>query len=101
QVDREQHIIAGGGLPGFDPNMFGRGITSAEYRSLQEDIDRPLFNRALRGTYPPGSTVKPVIALAALTYHMVDPEQKHFCAGSFHLPGRAHIFREYHNEHHG
>ncbi|HET9388542.1 MAG TPA: penicillin-binding protein 2 [Steroidobacteraceae bacterium] len=94
-------IIALVSLPGFDPNMFGRGITSAEYRSLQEDIDRPLFNRALRGTYPPGSTVKPVIALAALTYHMVDPEQKHFCAGSFHLPGSAHIFREYHNEHHG
>ncbi|HZO22537.1 MAG TPA: penicillin-binding protein 2 [Steroidobacteraceae bacterium] len=94
-------IIALVSLPGFDPNMFGRGITSAEYRALQDDIDRPLFNRALRGTYPPGSTVKPVIALAGLTYHMVDPEQKRFCAGSFHLPGSSRIFREYHNEHHG
>jgi len=94
-------VIALVSLPGFDPNMFGRGITSAEYSVLNTDIDRPLFNRAIRGTYPPGSTVKPVIALAALTYHMVDPEQRHYCAGSFHLPGSAHVFREYHNEHHG
>ncbi|MGH8140876.1 MAG: penicillin-binding protein 2 [Steroidobacteraceae bacterium] len=94
-------VIALVSLPGFDPNMFGRGITSAEYRILQDDIDRPLFNRALRGTYPPGSTVKPVIALAGLTYHMVDPEQRRYCAGSFHLPGSSRIFREYHNEHHG
>jgi penicillin-binding protein 2 len=94
-------ILALVSLPGFDPNMFGRGITSVEYRALSNDIDRPLFNRAMRGTYPPGSTVKPVIALAALTYHMVDPEMRHYCSGSFHLQGSAHMFREYHNERHG
>lgn len=94
-------VIALVSLPGFDPNMFGRGITAAEYGVLRDDIDKPLLNRAMRGTYPPGSTVKPVIALAALTYHMVDPEQRKYCAGSFHLPGSAHMFREYHNEHHG
>src|SRR5437870_1069862 len=59
------------------------------------------FERALRGTYPPGSTVKPVIALAALTYHVVDPQAHRYCAGAFHLPHSAHVFREYHNEHHG
>jgi len=94
-------VLALVSLPGFDPTLFGRGITAAEYRVLAEDIDRPLFNRALRGTYPPGSTVKPGIALAALTYHVVDPLAHRFCAGSFHLPGSSFIYREYHNEHHG
>jgi len=94
-------VLALVSLPGFDPTMFGRGITAPEYNALAGDIDRPLFNRALRGTYPPGSTVKPVIALAGLTYHVVDPEAHRFCAGSFHLPGSSFIYREYHNEHHG
>ncbi|TLY62210.1 MAG: penicillin-binding protein 2 [Gammaproteobacteria bacterium] len=87
-------VIALASMPGFDPNLFGRGITTAEFGVLQNDIDRPLFNRALRGAYPPGSTVKPVIALAGLTYHVVDPQQRRFCAGVFHLPGSAHLFRE-------
>ncbi len=94
-------VLALVSLPGFDPTLFGRGITASEYTALSADIDRPLFNRALRGTYPPGSTVKPVIALAGLTYHVVDPLAEHYCAGSFHLPGSSFIYREYHNEHHG
>ena len=94
-------VLALVSLPGFDPTVFGQGITVAEYRALADDIDRPLFNRALRGTYPPGSTVKPAIALAALTYRAVDPGAHRFCAGSFHLPGSSFIYREYHNEHHG
>ena len=94
-------VLALVSLPGFDPTLFGQGITAAEYRTLANDIDRPLFNRALRGTYPPGSTVKPAIALAALTNHMVDPTAHRFCAGSFHLAGSSFVYREYHNEHHG
>ncbi|MGB6604283.1 MAG: penicillin-binding protein 2 [Steroidobacteraceae bacterium] len=94
-------VLALVSLPGFDPNLFARGITSAEYGALQEDIDRPLFNRALRGTYPPGSTVKPLLALAALTYHAIDPDEHRYCAGAFHLPGSSFIYREFHNEHHG
>src|SRR6266853_1024427 len=94
-------VLALVSLPGFDPTLFGRGITATEFGALQADIDRPLFNRALRGTYPPGSTVKPVIALAGLSYHVVDPLAHRYCAGSFHLPGSSFIYREYHNEHHG
>ena len=94
-------VLALVSLPGFDPNLFARGITPAEYGSLANDIDRPLFNRALRGVYPPGSTVKPLLALAALTYHVVDPQAHRYCAGQFHLPGSSFIYREYHNEHHG
>ena len=80
--------------PGFDPSLFGRGLTSAEYRGLETDIDRPLFNRALRGAYPPGSTVKPVIALAALRYGAIDPDEHRFCAGVYRLPGSSRQFRE-------
>ncbi len=94
-------VLALVSLPGFDPTLFGRGITATEYAALQSDIDRPLFNRALRGTYPPGSTIKPGIALAGLTYHVVDPAARKYCAGSFHLPGSSRLFREYHNEKHG
>ena len=94
-------VLAMVSMPGFDPTLFGRGITAREYGALASDIDRPLFNRALRGTYPPGSTIKPGIALAGLTYHVVDPQAHKYCAGSFHLPGSAHIYREYHNEKHG
>jgi penicillin-binding protein 2 len=94
-------VIALVSLPGFDPTYFGRGITTAEYGALQNDIDKPLINRALRGTYPPGSTIKPGIALAGLTYHVVDPQARKYCAGEFHLPGSARIFHEFHNEKHG
>lgn len=87
-------VIAMTSRPGFDPNLFGRGITRAEYTALKDDIDTPLLDRAMRGVYPPGSTVKPVIALAGLAYHLVDPEQTKFCAGQFHLPGSAHLYRE-------
>jgi penicillin-binding protein 2 len=87
-------VIAMTSRPGFDPNLFGRGITRAEYGMLKDDIDTPLLDRAMRGIYPPGSTVKPVLALAGLAYHLVDPDQTRFCAGQFHLPGSAHLYRE-------
>jgi penicillin-binding protein 2 len=80
--------------PGFDPALFARGISRSEYAALSESIDKPLFNRALRGTYPSGSTIKPVISLAALTDHAVDPDHKILCTGEFHLPGSIHLFRE-------
>ena len=80
-------------LPGFDPNLFARGITSAEYGALANDIDRPLFNRALRGTYPSGSTIKPVLGLAALTDHTIAADTKVFCNAVFYLPGSAHVWR--------
>ena len=87
--------------PGFDPGLFGRGLTRAEYRNLETDIDRPLFNRALRGTYPPGSTVKPVIALAGLHNGAVTPESSRFCSGEFYLPGSSRAFREGRSGRHG
>ena len=94
-------VLAFASTPGFDPNRFARGLTTAEYRSLQDDIDRPMFNRALRGTYPPGSTIKPVVALAGLDYHVIDPGQTRFCRGFFTLPGSRHRYRDWRPEGHG
>ena len=87
-------VLALASKPGFDPAAFARGLSRAEYAQLSDDIDKPLFNRALRGTYPSGSTIKPVIALAGMTYHNVDPSRQEFCAGVFHLPGSSHLYRE-------
>ena len=80
--------------PGFDPSVFGRGLTNSEYAVLTGNEDKPLLNRALRGAYPSGSTIKPVMALAGLTYNLVDPEKREFCSGQFHLPGSSHLYRE-------
>ena len=80
--------------PGFDPSVFGRGLTRSEYALLTGNEDKPLLNRALRGAYPSGSTIKPVMALAGLNYQIVDPERREFCNGAFHLPGSRHLYRE-------
>lgn len=87
--------------PGFDPNLFARGMSRAEFRDLNENPDRPLFNRALRGTYPPGSTIKPVVALAGLSYGVTDPTESHYCVGFFSLPGSSHRFRDWQPRGHG
>jgi penicillin-binding protein 2 len=86
-------VLALVSLPGFDPNLFARGITPGEYNSLANDEDRPLFNRALRGTYPSGSTIKPVLGLAALTDRTIAADTKVFCNGEFFLPGSRHVWR--------
>jgi penicillin-binding protein 2 len=92
-------IIALASTPGFDPNDFVRGLTVPEYSALASDIDVPLLNRALRGAYPPGSTVKPLYALAALSYGVFTPETTEFCPGFFQLPGSSNKYRD--DEKHG
>ena len=63
-------------------------------RALRDNIDIPLLNRALRGTYPPGSTVKPLYALAAQKYGILTPSQEEFCGGFFQLPGSSNKYRD-------
>jgi penicillin-binding protein 2 len=87
-------IIAMVSAPGFDPNGFVRGLTVAEYSALANNIDIPLLNRALRGAYPPGSTVKPLYALAAQKYNVISPLQPEFCGGFFQLPGSSNKYRD-------
>ena len=74
-------VLAFVSKPTFDPNLFVEGIDSENWEALNESLDKPLLNRALRGTYPPGSTYKPFMALAALETGKRKPEQ------AFHDPG--------------
>ena len=98
---RNGEVIALVSRPGFDPNSFARGLTRAEFAALNEDLDRPLFNRALRGTYPPGSTIKPVVALAGLEHGLVTPTTTRACPGWYSLPGSSHRFRDWKRSGHG
>ena len=87
-------IIALVSTPGFDPNDFVKGLSVAQYSALANDIDVPLLNRALRGAYPPGSTVKPLYALAAQKYGIISPLQTQYCPGFFQLPGSSNKYRD-------
>jgi penicillin-binding protein 2 len=91
---RTGDIIALVSAPGFDPNDFVRGLTVEHYNEFQNDIDKPLLNRALRGAYPPGSTVKPLYALAAQVYGIMTPQQIEFCPGFFTLRGSSNKYRD-------
>jgi penicillin-binding protein 2 len=88
-------------MPSFDPNGFARGISRKDYLALTEDPDQPLFNRVLRGTYPPGSTIKPIMALAGLEYEVIRPQDAIYCAGQYYLPGSRHKYRDWKHEGHG
>jgi penicillin-binding protein 2 len=72
---RNGEILAFVSKPNFDPNLFVDGIDAENWKALNESIDKPLLNRALRGTYPPGSTYKPFMALAALSQGKRTPQQ--------------------------
>jgi penicillin-binding protein 2 len=79
--------------PGFDPSVFARGVRRNEYAELVNNEDKPLLNRALRGTYPSGSTIKPAIAIVALTDKFITADTRVSCQGTFSLPGSAHVWR--------
>ncbi|MFK8015165.1 MAG: penicillin-binding protein 2 [Gammaproteobacteria bacterium] len=98
---RSGDVIALASTPGFDPNPFGEGLTQKEYSALANSRDKPLFNRALAGQYPPGSTVKPVLGLASLQYGTANPWEKMFCPGHFSLPGNDHRYRDWKPRGHG
>jgi penicillin-binding protein 2 len=87
-------VLVFASLPSFDPNGFARGISRSDYLALTESPDQPLFNRVLRGTYPPGSTIKPLMALAGLENGVIRPEEPVYCGGSYSLPGSRHRYRE-------
>jgi len=74
-------------MPSFDPNSFSDGISSSEYAWLRADDHQPLINKATRGLYPPGSTLKPMAAIAAIE-HGVDPSERHTCIGGYRLGSR-------------
>jgi penicillin-binding protein 2 len=87
--------------PSFDPNRFAGGLSRAELVSLSTDLDKPLFNRALAGRYPPGSTVKPFLGLAGLQSDSGLTADDHYCPGFFMLPGSTHRYRDWRPQGHG
>lgn len=98
---RNGEVIALVSKPGFEPHRFVEGIDGPSYRALLNDRSRPLFNRALQGQYPPGSTIKAAMALAALEHGTMDPHQREFCAGGMQLPGSSRQFRCWRRRGHG
>ncbi len=98
---RNGEVLAFVSTPGYDPNAISAGLSRRAYIALQEDVDKPLFNRALRGQYPPGSTIKPMVALAALHFGVTTPERRVGCRGAFSLPGSSHRYRDWKPEGHG
>jgi len=87
--------------PGFDPNLFVDGIDPETWKSLNESPDRPMVNRALRGIYPPGSTIKPFMALAGLELGLRKPSDSINDPGFYSLPNSRHQFRDWKRGGHG
>lgn len=81
--------------PSYNPNLFVTGISGKDYAALRDSIDRPLYNRVLRGIYPPGSTIKPVVALAGLDSGVVERSTRIFDPGFFQLPNVDHKYRNW------
>lgn len=94
-------VLAMVSSPSYDPNPFVGGIGFKAYAALRDDIDRPLYDRAIRGQYPPGSTIKPFIALAGLATGVATAHEGKYCGGYFQLPGHSHRYRCWRRGGHG
>lgn len=88
-------VLAMVSQPSFNPNLFVTGIGFKDYAELRDSIDRPLYNRVLRGLYPPGSTIKPQMALAGLDAGVITPATRVFDPGFYQLPGNTHKYRNW------
>ena len=88
-------ILAMVSTPSYDPNLFVAGVSDAQYQAWIGSRDKPLFDRAINGQYSPGSTFKPIIALAALANGLVGWDEEILDRGSFRLPGRKRLYRDW------
>jgi penicillin-binding protein 2 len=98
---RSGGVLAMVSSPSFDPNPFVEGISVKDYAALRDSIDVPLFNRALRGQYPPGSTIKPFVGLAGLETGTVGYHDAKYCPGYYQLPNNSHKYRDWKRWGHG
>lgn len=94
-------VLAMASSPSYDPNAFVNGISSKEYSALLQSRNRPLINRATQGTYPPGSTVKPLLAIMGLEKNKITPKQRIFDPGWFQIPNTKRKFRDWKRWGHG
>lgn len=88
-------VLAMVSQPSFDPNLFVTGISFKAYGELRDSLDQPLFNRVLRGLYPPGSTIKPMVAIAGLDAGVITPSTRVFDPGFYQLPNNKHKYRNW------
>jgi penicillin-binding protein 2 len=98
---RDGSVLALVSSPGYDPNIFVNGIDPPAYRKLISSKDKPLLNRALQGTYPPGSTIKPFMGFAALNNNVRLPNDDTWCPGWFRIAGGQRDFRDWKKGGHG
>jgi len=94
-------VLAFVSVPTFDPNLFAYGIGHEDYEELLHSPRRPLFNRALNGQYPPGSTIKPIMALAGLEADADTASKGSYCGGWYSLPDSTHRYRDWKKGGHG
>lgn len=87
--------------PAYDPNLFVMGISNTDYDALRDDVDLPLFNRAVRGGYPPGSTIKPIIAMAAIDTETVRPDYTIWDPGYYQITPGGRRYRDWRRGGHG
>ncbi|WVD64386.1 penicillin-binding protein 2 [Utexia brackfieldae] len=88
-------VLAMVSSPSYDPNLFVDGISAKEYNALLSDPDKPLFNRTIQGTYPPASTVKPFIAIAALSEGVITTDTVFNDNGYWQLPNTDKRYRDW------
>ncbi|WHP79491.1 peptidoglycan DD-transpeptidase MrdA [Edwardsiella anguillarum] len=98
---RSGGILALVSTPSYDPNLFVDGISGKDYRGLLNDPNRPLINRATQGVYPPASTVKPYVAVSALSAGVISRNTTLFDPGWWQLPGSEKRFRDWKKWGHG
>lgn len=94
-------VVAFVSVPGFDPNLFVTGIDYKTYKELQESLDQPLFNRAIQGQYPPGSTIKPIMGLAGIYFGFTDWGRTIYDPGFYRLENDSHYYRDWKKWGHG
>lgn len=98
---KQGDVLAMASTPSFDPNHFVNGISQRKYQKLSNAKDKPLYNRAVRGLYPPASTIKPFIALAGLNKELITPNTRIYDPGWFRLAGISHKYRDWKRAGHG
>jgi len=98
---RDGSVLAFVSKPGFDPNLFVTGISHKDYSAYQSDPDNPLFNRALQGRYPPGSTIKPMLGLAGLDAGVTNWQRTISDPGYYQLENNPHRYRDWKRWGHG
>jgi len=98
---RNGGILAMVSSPSYDPNLFVNGIGAQAYQQLANAKDRPLYNRAVRGLYPPASTIKPFVALTGLEKGAVDTKFQVYDPGWYKLPNSSHAYRDWKKTGHG